>query len=656
MCGIAGILKFNPNEEVEQWRLLAMRDSLFHRGPDEGGVMHDGRIGLAHRRLSIIDLATGQQPMTNPERTVWLTYNGEVYNYRELRTRLETLGARFQTRSDTEVVLRAYEYFGEECVEHMNGMFAFAIWDGPKQRLFLARDRLGIKPLYYAINDKQLIFGSEIKAILAEGSLQPAFNRDVLPEFLASRYVSGSETFFNGVRKLLPGHTLSWTADSGFRKHRYWNLSAKPHTGPELSRSEYVDLVRTTLKDAVQSHMVSDVPCGLFLSGGLDSSILAAMMTQISPEPVHSFSVGFSEEAANEFSYARLAAQSAGTRHHEVLVSPEEFFSALPHMVWHEDEPVAWTSSVPLHAVSALARKHVKVVLTGEGSDELFLGYDYRYRVTAWNNRLGKMYGKAVPQALREGLAGAIGKLPPRARRYAERTFLAVDTDPRHMFFENFSVFRHDLRQQLLNPEHEYTDNPYSGSLKLYHAAGDEPLQCMSHADLQTFLVELLMKQDQMSMAASVESRVPFLDHRLVETVSAIPAREKLRVWQTKALLRDAVKDLVPREILERKKMGFPVPTSGWLRGKYWPVVEEFVTSERALARGHFNRDVVRRLANEHHHGVADHGERLWLLINLEMWQRIFIEGEKAAAVYPRKTPVLSEFASELAQPALAMH
>ncbi|MDY6984272.1 MAG: asparagine synthase-related protein, partial [Pseudomonadota bacterium] len=321
----------------------------------------------------------------------------------------------------------------------------------------------------------------------------------------------------------------------------------------------------------------------------------------------------------------------------------------------HEDEPVAWTSSVPLHAVSRLARDHVKVVLTGEGSDELFLGYDYRYRVTHWNKRFGAMYEK-LPRALRAGVRGAIRGLPGSARRYAERTFLALDTDPRHMFFENFSVFRHDLRNTLLRPEHGFTDNPHVNALKHYHAAGDNALQCMSHADLQTFLVELLMKQDQMSMAASIESRVPFLDHRLVEQVATIPSHEKLRFWQTKALLRDAVKDLVPQAILERKKMGFPVPTSDWLRGKYWPVVEEFVLGGRALERGHFNADVVQRLAQEHRAGRADHGERLWLLINLEMWQRIFLDGEKPAELYPRQKPVLSDFASEFPQPALALH
>jgi asparagine synthase (glutamine-hydrolysing) len=336
-----------------------------------------------------------------------------------------------------------------------------------------------------------------------------------------------------------------------------------------------------------------------------------------------------------------------------VILTPEKFFSALPHMVWHEDEPIAFTSSVPLNAVSELAAKHVKVVLTGEGADELFLGYDYRYRVTAWNARFGKVYEKACPDALRSAISNGMHRLPPKLRRYAERTFLAMDTDPKNMFFENFSVFRQDLRHALLQPELRSDASPHAYGLQHYHAAGTDPLQCMSHADLQTFLVELLMKQDQMSMAASIESRVPFLDHRLVEQVYGIPAKEKLRVWQTKALLRDAVKDLVPRAILERKKMGFPVPTSQWLRGRYWPMVEEFVIGGRALERGHFNPSVVQRIAQEHHQGHADHGERLWLLINLEMWQRIYVDGEAPDAMYPAKKPVLREFTSARYQPAM---
>lgn len=634
MCGITGILKFDPGSDVEERRLLAMRESLLHRGPDGAGLMVRGPVGFAHRRLSIIDLAGGHQPMSNPASDIWITYNGELYNYRELRELLLRQGCTFRTDSDTEVVLRAYEVFGESCVEKLRGMFAFAIWDGPRQQLFLARDRLGIKPLYYSIDDTELLFGSEIKALLAGSAAPPVFNRAILPEFLASRYVAGDATFFEGVRKLMPGHTLSWSAADGFRDRRYWQPpvagadSAKPYR-------EHVEEVRRGLEDAVQSHLVSDVPVGLFLSGGIDSTILAALMAPRVDGRVQTFSVGFREAAANEFHFARLAAEGIGAKHREVLVSPEEFFAALPKLIWHEDEPIAFTSSVPLHIISCLAREHVKVVLTGEGADELFLGYDYRYRVTEKNLRLGSWFGRAAPAGLRAAVAKAVPKLPRQLRRYAERSFLALENHPRAMFFENFSVFRNGQRQALLlDPSLEADRDTYDQGLGYYAAGGADALACMSHADLQTYLVELLMKQDQMSMAASLESRVPFLDHHLVDQVAAIPGHLRLRGGVTKSLLRDAVRDIVPPEIMKRRKMGFPVPIGPWLRGPFWWLVEEFVLGQRARMRGHFSTAELDALAGAHRTGHADHAERLWLLINLEIWQRIFIDGEDSARMF----------------------
>ncbi len=633
MCGIAGIVKFDPHATVAERRLLSMRDSLVHRGPDGAGVMLKGPVGLAHRRLSIIDLAGGHQPMTNPTGKQWITYNGELYNFRELRAELENRGCEFTTQSDTEVVLRAYEVFGDSCVEHLQGMFAFAIWDAQQGRLFLARDRLGIKPLYFENTGSELLFASEIKAILAGSNSQPVFNRSILPEFLASRYVAGEETFFEGIRKLPPGRTLSWSATQGFRERRYWQPPVA-REDPDRCYADYVDLVRDGLNDAVQSHLVSDVPVGLFLSGGLDSTVLAALMAEKIDGPVQTFSVGFKEVEANELHYARLAATAADTRHREVLLSPEQFFSELPLLIWHEDEPIAFTSSIPLYAISCLAREHVKVVLTGEGADELFLGYDYRYRVTAWNKRIGGLYEELLPAAWRESVANAVPALPRRLRRYAERSFLALQCNPRELFFENFSVFRNDQRQALLRDSRLNAWDIHDRSLRYYDAGGAEILSCMSHADLQTYLVELLMKQDQMSMAASLESRVPFLDHRLVEKVAAIPGRYRMRGGQTKALLRDAFRDKVPPAILKRGKMGFPVPVGAWLRGPFRWLVDEFVLGPRAGMRDHFNSEFLQRLVDEHHAGYANHSDRLWLLINLEIWQRIFIDGEDPASIY----------------------
>ncbi len=638
MCGIAGILSFDPGAQVQERRLQAMRDSLVHRGPDDAGLVVRGRVGLAHRRLSIIDLSGGHQPMSDPQGQVWITYNGELYNFRALRSELESRGCAFSTQSDTEVLLRAYEVFGTDCVDHLRGMYAFAIWDERKQQLFMARDRLGIKPLYLAERDGELLFASEIKGLLAGLPGPPRFNEGVLPEYLASRYVSGEETFFQGVHKLLPGHRLVWTPSGGCRKERYW-LPPTVQEDAGTSIEDHVQAVRAGLEDAVESHLVSDVPLGLFLSGGIDSTVLASLMAPRVDGPVHTFSVGFSEAEANEFEYARIAAEHIGASHREVLLSPDQFFAALPKLIWHEDEPIAFASSVPLNAVSELASEHVKVVLTGEGADELFLGYDYRYRVTDWNLRYGRVYQRSLPRGIRQAMARAIPGLPWRLRRYAERSFLAMDGSPRDAFFENFSVFRQQARTQLLREGGEHGDIHGHG-LRFYELESGDDLAAMSQADLQTHLVELLMKQDQMSMAASLESRVPFLDHQLVETVSRIPGRVRLHGGKTKSLMREAVRDLVPEPIMNRGKMGFPVPIGRWLAGPFRALVDEYVLGPRARQRGYFEESALKRLAGEHLGGGIDHADRLWLLINLEIWQRLFIDGESPEAVKPIGGPV----------------
>lgn len=632
MCGIVGIMKLNSLEPVEEARLRRMCDVLRHRGPDDEGVFADGPIGLGSRRLSIVDLAGGHQPMANEDESAWIAFNGEIYNHAALRPGLLARGHRYRTRSDTETVLHLYEEEGERCVEHLQGMFAFAIWDRKRQGLLLARDRLGIKPLYYAVTDRELQFASEIKAILAAGSLRPALNETILPEFLATRFVSGKETFFRGIHKLLPGRTLSWSLRDGVRERRYWQLPAELNETPATLQEVALQL-RERLERVVRSHLMSDVPLGLFLSGGIDSSGLAALMAPIVAEPIRTFAVGFSERDANELYYARLVAQAVGAEHREVVVSPGEFFGALPGLVWHEDEPIAFSSSVPLYFVSRLARNHVKVVLTGEGADELFLGYN-RYRVTAWNGRLGRAYWTLVPRTLRKGIHAAIDSLPWRLRRYAERTPLALEPGPRTLFYENFAVFPERFQRGLFrDPALLTVRDPYADALHCYEEASGGPLERMSTADLQTYLVELLMKQDQMSMAASIESRVPYLDHEFVEYVAAMPARYKLRGWRTKTVLREALRDLVPDEILTRRKMGFPVPVGRWFRELFWSLVEEFVLSPRALRRGLFQPPVLRRLAEEHRAGFCEHGDRLWLLVNLEIWQRIFVDAEDVAAI-----------------------
>lgn len=633
MCGIAGIVKFDASAHVDENKLIDMRDTLRHRGPDGAGIMVQGRAGLAHRRLAIIDLEGGHQPMPNASRSIWITYNGELYNYKALRNSLQRLGHTFETDSDTEVLLRSYEVFDEDCITMLDGMFAFAIWDSARQRLFMARDRLGIKPLYYQVSGNDLQFASEIKALLITPLQTQTFNKEVLANFLANRYVTGSETFFTGVHKLLPAHTLSWTPQEGIRINRFWQPPATKDDAGE-SVEYYVEKIKTGLHNAVQSHLASDVPVGLFLSGGLDSSALAAIMAPMVSDPIKTFSVGFSDMSANELSYAKLAATAIGSDHYELEVTPEQFFEALPHLIWHEDEPLAFTSSVPLHLLSKLAAEHVKVVLSGEGADELFVGYDYRYRVTALNQRWGNRFNAVSTNRARRIIADVIPRLPRGLRRYAERSFLSLGTEPRQIFCENFAVFREQHRTAILNGSAAQASDPHHHTLDFFSAAGNDIVQCMSHADLQTYLVELLMKQDQMSMSASLESRVPFLDNQLVELVSAIPARFKLQGWQTKALLRDAVRDIVPDAILKRKKMGFPVPISSWLSGPFWPLLEDILLGQRARERGLFDVNAVYQMAHEHRRKKADHGQRLWLLLNLEIWQRIFIDRQHPSDVY----------------------
>jgi asparagine synthase (glutamine-hydrolysing) len=642
MCGLAGIIHFDPDWQVNLERLRSMRDVLSHRGPDGRGLFIDGQVGLAHRRLAIVDVsAAGEQPMTNEDGSVWIAFNGEIYNHASLRPGLEAKGHRYRSRCDTETIVHLYEEEGIRLVEQLHGMFAFAIWDKKQRRLLLARDRLGIKPLYYACTGNELVFASEIKSILTSGCVRPKFNEAVLPEFLSTRFVSGDETFFQGIHKLLPGHLLTWSADAGVRTKRYWQLPAPAPDGGELSMEAQARDLRARLEASVESHLMSDVPLGVFLSGGLDSSALAAITCGLraratscaQSQPLQTFSVGFAEQEANELPYARTVAEAIRSEHRDVTVSPAEFFAALPHLVWHEDEPIAFPSSVPLYFVSRLARHHVKVVLTGEGADELFLGYN-RYRVTMWNERLGRAYWAATPQRLREQVRRMVHALPSRLGRVGERTFLALDPGIRSLFLENFAVHTEQHQRQLLTrPEMLDSRDPYAVQLHCFESAEGNILDRMSRTDLQTYLHELLMKQDQMSMAASIESRVPFLDDRLVEHVASLPSALKVRMWQTKAIFREAVRDIIPAEILTRRKMGFPVPLNQWLRRDFWPVIQEFVVGSRAMDRGLFDRAALVSMAEDHQAGRARHGDRLWLLMNLEIWQRIFCEGDDPATV-----------------------
>jgi len=642
MCGIAGVVASKASRlRVDESLIARMRDTLRHRGPDEAGLHVEPQVGLGHQRLSIVDLETGQQPMTNEDGSVVIIYNGEVYNHADYRADLEARGHRYRSHCDTETILHLYEEDGRRVVERLRGMFAFAIWDRRRGELLLARDRLGIKPLYYVLaDDGSLYFASEIKALFAVGAISPALNMRSLPDYLANHATSGEETLFRGVRRLLPGHTLLWR-DGRVSIEQYWDVPAGGLSAvgvPRPGERQLVDQWAERFREAVRLRLMADVPLGMFLSGGIDSSAIAAVMSTMVDEPIKTFSVAFAEREANELEYARLVATAFRTDHHEVVVSPDQFFRALPRLVWHEDEPIAHPSSVALYFVSQLASRYVKVVLTGEGSDELLAGYA-RYRKTLLNLAIGQRYHSILPEPAKALVRSLCGALPYGLQRQLHRTFVWLPADIESIYFDNFAVFSGTALPGLLTAsarEEIGALKPYADMRAFFDApAQATTLERLLYTDIKTYLHELLMKQDQMSMAASIESRVPFLDHHLVEFSARLPERLKLRGQTTKVVLREAMRGVLPDPILSRSKLGFPVPVGQWLRTTHRHLIEELVTGSRAAARGLFEPATVARIVVEHQQGLANHSERLWSLINLELWLRQFVDGETAVADLP---------------------
>lgn len=630
MCGINGIA-FSPHSrrEVSSDVLTRMRDILHHRGPDDGGIFVDKNVGLGHRRLSIVDVAHGSQPMFNGDRSCTIVYNGEIYNHGEKREELSQLGHKFNNRSDTETILHLYEEHGRDCVDHLRGMFAFAIWDARKRELFIARDRLGVKPLYYVhTDDGSLYFASEIKALLEAGATKAEINFDALPDQFANHGTSGDETLYVGVKRLLPGHTMVWK-DGELDVREYWDVSFEPKDQGDTD-IEYIDEWLELFRESVKIRLMADVPLGMFLSGGIDSSAIAGVMSTMVDDPIKTFSVGFREREANEFEYARLVAKRFGTDHNEITITPEQFFAELPNLVWHEDEPIGFIASVPLYFVSKLAREHVKVVLTGEGADETLAGYG-RYAKSIKLLEFGKRYEDVTPGFLRDAVRGGVATLPTAFTRKLSRTFLSRESNVESLFLDNFAVFSRDMQRGLFSNETKakITElNPYERQNELIRGSDAiDLLDKLLYADKKTYLHELLMKQDQMSMAASIESRVPFLDHKLVEFSARMPREMKLRGSTTKWILREAMKGILPPEILDRPKMGFPVPIGKWFRGPFNHIVDEYVLGKRVLDRGIFNRDYLRSLVARHNAG-ENHDERIWALVNFEIWHRRFIDGD----------------------------
>jgi len=634
MCGITGVMQFK-GARVEPETLRQMCAAMVHRGPDDEGIYTTGAIGIGMRRLSIVDLATGHQPLSNEDGTVWIVFNGEIYNHAALREKLQALGHRYSTQSDTETIVHLYEEYGADCVQHLRGMFAFAIWDSRRQRLFIARDRLGIKPLYYQLTPQQMAFGSEIKVVLACPGNGARLDRAVLPEYLAFGYLSGEQTFYSGIRKLMPGHWMEVDPSGQVRIERYWDLPVTQNE-PYRPESYYIQTYREMLEQAVSSHLMSDVPLGVFLSGGVDSSAVAALMTKIRRAPVETFSVGYTEDAYSELPYARIVTKHLNSLHHEVLVSQQDFFDTLPKLIWHEDEPIVWPSSVPLYFVSKIAHERVKVVLTGEGADETLAGYT-RYAFTLKNAASDRIYRALVPGTVRGAIRGSIADstwINATVRRKLSHTFLARNGNSwASFYFDNFfSAFSESDQAGLLANEvleESVAGAAYRHVLEYWEKSSGEMLQRLLYTDIKTYLVELLMKQDNMSMAASIESRVPFLDHLLLEFATNIPQNLQLGGFAGKRILKKAVEDLLPHSILYRPKLGFPTPWSRWLAGPQLDVIRKLLLEPRSMERQLFQRSAVERLFEEHRSGYRDHYDRIWRLLNLELWHRVCLEKEE---------------------------
>jgi asparagine synthase (glutamine-hydrolysing) len=635
MCGICGIFFSDRDWRVKGDVLAGMNRRIVHRGPDDEGFFLEENVGLAMRRLSIIDVQSGHQPLANENEDVWIVYNGEIYNHADLREVLETKSHRYRTHSDTETIVHLYEEYGRDCVKHLRGMFAFAIWDRRKRVLLAARDRLGIKPFYYRWDGRKFLFGSEIKAILAYPGVTAEFNRGTLAEYLAFGYITGPETMYEGIRKLMPGHTLELAEGSEPRIERYWDLNKEPDS-ESRGQEYYVQNYRQLLEACVSSHLMSDVPLGVFLSGGLDSSAVAALTKKIRGDRIQTFSVGYGEEKFSELSYAQEVAAHIQSEHHEVRLSREEFFDALPKLIWHEDEPIVWPSSVSLYFVARLARERVTVVLTGEGSDETLAGYT-RYAWTLTNALADKVYRSITPDVFRRLVRGAIhrGTLTASLRRKLEHTFLVRDGNswPSFYFDNFFSAFSAAEQSHLLTSEALVAaGNPYAGSMQAWERSHGDLLHRLLYTDINSYLIELLMKQDQMSMATSIESGVPFLDHVLVEFTARIPAIHSIRGMAGKFILKEAVEDLLPKSIVYRKKMGFPTPWEYWLAGPQLDDLGRMLLDSRSTARQLVRPEVVKRIFAEHRAKARDHGNRIWRLLNLETWLRVCIEGDGPVA------------------------
>ena len=628
MCGICGLIHFD-GKPVTRELLAGMNNRLKHRGPDGVGFFIEGAVGLAMRRLKIIDIAGSDQPLYNEDRSIGLIFNGEIYNYRDLRPGLEARGHRFKTDGDGETIVHLYEEYGAEALKHLRGMFALALWDVRRGRLLLARDRFGQKPLYYYVNDKVFVFSSEIKALLAHPAV-PRVSRfetgdgRALAEYLSFGYVPAPETAFAGIMMLEPARALQVDRSGAVEERRYWEATRLSPPDPSAKAEMYVGALRERLEQAVKLRLVSDVPLGAFLSGGLDSSLIVALMRVHSNAAVKTFSIGFEgDDSFDETPYAEAVARHLHTEHTAFRVKPEAM-SLLSQLVWHHDQPFADSSAIPTYLVSKLTREQVTVALTGDGGDELFAGYE-RFYATELMRRLSPL-----PSPLISLAAGVLALLPEgtgyydpvkRARRFARAASQRIED----AYFDLVRVFNAKLLAEIHQPGNEHPPymNPY------LNAGQPHPVARLVEANMWSYLPDdLLIKADRCSMMASLEARAPFLDHELAEFSATIPFNLKLKGATTKHILKEAARGLLPDDIIDRKKHGFGVPLGAWLRRDIG-AARDILLSRRARERGLLEITVVERLIREHESGARDHNRQLWALLTLEEWHRQFVDGAK---------------------------
>jgi asparagine synthase (glutamine-hydrolysing) len=631
MCGICGKLIFDPGATVSPALIKNMADTIRHRGPDDDGYFISGPLGFGFRRLSIIDLSGGHQPLSNEDGSIHIVFNGEIYNYRELRQYLLARGHIFKTQTDTETIVHLYEELGDACVEKLRGMFAFAIWDDRHKSLFLARDRVGIKPLYYAQTRNSVIFASEIKAILADPEMSAEVSPPMIDRFLSFDYLPGEQTLFRNVHKLAPGHSLSFRGGKSY-KRQYWDLHFEPSSS---SFREAKLRLLELLEEAVALHMISDVPVGFLLSGGVDSTAMLGLAAGKTAHPISSYTIGFSDpKVTDERPYARLAAQKYGSDHHETTISADQFAQFLPEYIWHMEEPVCEPPAVALYYVSKLAKQFVKVLISGEGGDEAFAGYS-NYRSLLWLERLKRLptplrqlFSTGLTISARFASPGWPEKLDRFLHSPLDQSYYGRTSHPARFFNRKWQQFYSASFAAAVDKN--LSSRPATKHLRNGHRIG--PLAKMLYVDTKTWLPDdLLIKADKMTMANSIELRVPLLDHKILEFAASLPQHFKVRGFTTKYIAKKALISCVPREILNRKKTGFPVPYEKWLRHDLKDWVHSLLLDSKTTARGYFQKSAVEQMLSDDASGSGDYSKEIFNLAVLELWHREFMEKGKPA-------------------------